>query len=120
MATSVNYKESIFSGTRWRRAKQVIIENPYNAQPYVVLTEEDIIILDDNSIIHQDLPYGVERLKVPFNPATELDLINPETGLPTGIKFTHGQMYAMLASVYAAAAAERDQNIEVPAPVVLP
>jgi hypothetical protein len=42
------------------------------------------------------------------DPAVEFPLLDPTTGNPVGVTLSHGEVYAMLWSLYMALAAERD------------
>lgn len=50
MAETPNYNEASASGNSWQRACRVVIENPYNGQPYITFVEEKIYNLDGQII----------------------------------------------------------------------
>lgn len=50
MATAPNYNESTVAGTKWTRACRVVVENPLNAAPSILIVEEDAINLDERVI----------------------------------------------------------------------
>lgn len=99
-----NYKESSVAGTSWVRCSTVIIQNDLGETPTVVFTEQRVINLDGAQQIVQ--PMGSVRLG--FDPATPLPLVDPATNLPTGETVTHAQAYQILHSAYIQAAMARD------------
>lgn len=46
---SINYKETNVIGTKWTRACDVIINNPYNSTPVITFYEEEIINIDNTT-----------------------------------------------------------------------
>ena len=99
-----NYKETTIAGTSWVRCSTVIIQNDLGETPTVVFTEQKIINLDGAQQIVQ--PMGAVRLG--FDPAATLALVDPATNLPTGETITHAEAYRILYSAYLQAAMARD------------
>lgn len=106
-----NYKESNIAGTVWQRCHEVQIFNPRGAVPSVDFVEERVIVLDDGNEIRQN----VGPLKVSFDPARVVPVLDPQTGLDTGNQVTYAEAYAILYSAYIAAALERDAQNPPPA-----
>lgn len=102
-----NYNESNISGTKWRRARSVVIDNTYGRPPIIAFSEEDIVSFD-NSTMAQGMPPEVPPLRVLFNPSSIIDLIDPDTGNPLGTTITHMELYTALNSLYRQLAATRD------------
>lgn len=106
-----NYKESNIAGTVWQRCHEVKIFNTRGAAPSAEFLEERVIVLEDADEIRQSLG----PLKVFFDPARLVPILNPETGEETGHQVTYAEIYAVLYSAYIAAALERDAQIPPPA-----
>ena len=98
-----NYQESQVSGTTWRRARRVVIDNPFQGQPQVIFAEEKIAMLDGEVI-----KSALGTLTLDFDPEKTIDLLNPQTGEPVGASMNYGEIYAIIFSAYMAAANERD------------
>jgi hypothetical protein len=96
MSETANYSESAVSGTSWKRACRVFIENPLGGTPSLMIVEEDAINLG-GKIINQ----VVANLSVPFD-ASEAD---------------HLTVYNALNSIYIKAREARDAVIVVPEPI---
>lgn len=101
-----NYKQSTVSGESWQRAARVIVENPYNAVPSVMFVEESVATLDGGKIIKEH----VGNISIPFNPTATFPGLDPETNLPVGRDISHGEVYALLYSLYMHLTTERDGN----------
>lgn len=99
-----DYKETTKSMTCWQRCYRITIENPYGAMPTVRFDEEMRTNIDGQTVasvtgcITRDFD----------DPKHVFALRNPATGDPTGIEMTHGDVYAVLWSLYMSLAAERD------------
>ena len=97
-----NYKQSEIAGTSWTRCRAITINNPYpdvdpiNSVPKAWFQEQQVIQLPDNKVILNDVS---SCFKV-FDPITEITLLDPETGAPTGATVTHGYLYQILYSLY--------------------
>lgn len=103
-----NYNETPVSGNQWTRCHTVEIQNPYQGQKSIRFHEQNVIVMDNNETIYRSR--SAVPLQIGFDPTKTVQLLNTETGQPTGATFTHGDLYAMLFSAYLAAAQERDQN----------
>ena len=103
-----NYKESSVNGTQWTRSNAVRLSNPYQGVPSITF-EEERIIQAGNTVVRQQVFPGVSSdVTLQFTDATKtFPLLDPATDLPTGTA-TYGQVYALLYSLYRAAAAARD------------
>ena len=98
-----DYKESVISGNSWQRCPQIVIDNPRGGSPYVRFDEEVVLAVNG-----QEVRRPVGTIVVPFDPAREINLLDPTTGLPTGTSATYGDAYALLYSAYIDAAIARD------------
>ena len=107
----MNYKESGVAGSEYTRCSQITIYNPLGGTPAAEFAEERVTLLAGRKIAE-----NAECVRVPFDPAEEIALINPETGEPLGSSVTHAQLYVILFSLYLAKAQARDAaNAEPPA-----
>lgn len=101
---TVNYNESSVSGTRWVRSYSVSCQNPLEGERQVIFHEETVVQAGAETIQRtQPMP-----LVVPFDEEATILLLNPLTGEPLGSSITHGELYAMLFSLYIQAATARD------------
>ena len=105
----MNYQESTVTGTSWVRCKAVTISNPLegadDAAPSVNFYEEKVVVSDGD---YTRIPVGGCR-KV-FDAAGVITVLNPDTDAPTGSTMTHGELYAVLYSLYMQTALERDMG----------
>jgi len=99
----MNYKESSVTGSEYTRCQKIMIYNPLGGQPMLEFDEERATILADRTLTER-----VGGLRVAFDPAEEIALINPETGEPLGSSVTHAQLYVILFSLYIGKAQARD------------
>lgn len=104
MTTAANYNEVTVAGTSWLRCARVVVQNEREGQVYVLFDEERIINIDGAQQIAQ--PVGT--LRVDFDPGRTIELIDPETNLPTGDTISHAAIYQILYSAYLSAAMARD------------
>lgn len=98
-----NYMESSVVGTQWRRACRVLIENPLNDLPSIMFVEENALSLADD--VHTSI---CANLNAPFDSAVSFPVLDPATDLPVGRDATHGEIYALLYSLYMSLAKARD------------
>lgn len=87
MPDTANYAETTVSGTSWKRACRVFIENPLGGTPSLTIVEEEAINLNGKVITQV-----VANLSVPF------DASNPD----------HLTVYNALNGIYVKARASRD------------
>jgi len=102
----MNYKESQIQGSTWQRCKTVTIVNPHSSTgqvPVAYFQEEAAVSFGGTTIL-------TERgsCQLSFDPQAEIDVIDPQTGDPTGETVTHGHLYKLLFSLYMDAAKKRD------------
>ena len=102
-----DYKESAVSGKQWQRCRAIEIDNPYGAMPVVRFFEEMRTQVGGQSV---SVPVG--GITQNFDdPGKIFQLCNPMTGEQTGQTMTHGEVYAVLWSLYMALAEERDAEV---------
>lgn len=99
-----NYQETTVSGSEYTRCNIITIINPYGKNPAVQFNEERATVLADDRVIFE--PRG--NISLAFDPSKVIQLIDPNTGLPTGVEATYGDVYIMLYSAYVDAALARD------------
>lgn len=105
-----NFNQQAISGTEHQRCRQVIISNEYGQTPVVSFVRESVVILGDRHIAS---PIGpVTQDFTAENAGTEIDLVNPETGEPTGKKITYQDVYVSLYSLFVDTATRRDTQSE--------
>lgn len=106
--TMRDYRQQTAQATTWRRAHQVLIENPLPGAgtPIIRFMEQDVVQVGERQIA-TPLPGMPGGIGVAFDPQREFPLLNPQTGEQVGT-MTHAQLYAALYSVYMQAAQERD------------
>jgi hypothetical protein len=102
-----NYKEISVSGETWQRCFLLNISNQFNEQPFFEFHEEKVALLSDD-IVKKNVGYFVE----PLNIGEEFDILNPQTGLPSGQKSTQGQIQLLLTSFYMHCANKRDVALQ--------
>ena len=101
----MDYKQATITGDSWQRCLHIEINNPSGATPSIRFDEERRIALADGTSI--GTPAGSIH-KDFTDPAVEFPLLDPSTGNPVGATISHGEVYAILWSLYMALAAERD------------
>lgn len=105
-----DYREKVSQATTWRRAFRVEIHNPLPGMgvPFVEFREDDVTQLADGRTVTTPAPTASPLLKR-FDPELGVfALRNPQTGALTGKTMTHGELYAILHSLYIHEALERD------------
>lgn len=116
-----NYQESVVDGIKWRRCERIEISNPLApGLPAISFTEQDVLLVDGTLTTVGN--YRGPGLYVVYDPDAEIDVYDPVTLEPTGAKFKHSDLYAMLFSAYISTAIARDNAppIAPPAPVAPP
>ena len=105
-----NYKESQLTVTPFTRARQIIINNPYNGNPSIEYKEERILEVE-KQVISRDMG----TLSVPVLLDRVIPIRNPETGELTGDNIPMTNAYAIIYSAYWQDALLRDiVPIEIP------
>jgi len=99
-----NYQQLVISGDSWVRSNRIVIENPLNGTPNISFAEEKVVVLGDD-ILHSQFGLVMENMT---DPASSFPVINPMTGESTGTTATHGDIYALLHSLYLDLAGKRD------------
>lgn len=98
-----NYKETAVTGSEYTRCCEVHIYNPRDRAPNVSFVEQRITALGDRT-----LETYAGQIDMPFDPAKEIDVIDPETNEPTGAVVTLADVYRLIYSVYLQEAIDRD------------
>jgi len=102
-----NYNETSVTGESYQRTNRIIIENPYQGAPVIAFEEQKIFNLGDGEVLQK--PMG--QLRLDFNPAEVINIIDPTTNIATGQTITLGEIYALIYSVYWQKAIERDTPV---------
>ncbi|MEN6306075.1 MAG: hypothetical protein ABFD96_25340 [Armatimonadia bacterium] len=97
---SYKLNQTPVAGESYQRCFQVVIDNPLVGSPTVMFSQETIVGTDAATVLR--IP--TQPLAMPFDPAAEIAVINPETGEPTGATVTQAEVYALIFSAYIAAA----------------
>lgn len=100
----MNYREQTETGTSWRRCHEVHIYNPLNGGKRMRMDEQDVVTFNGKTA---DMNAGY--IAKDFDPTAAIQLLNPDTGLPTGEVMTHAELYRALFSLYMQCATERDE-----------
>ena len=101
-----DYQASQITGSRWKRACRINIENPLNGTPSVLFAEEEIINLGEGQ---EPIKRLVSNLSVPFSLSDTFPIRNPETGeVIEGQPGSQAQLYALMYSAYWHYALARD------------
>lgn len=100
-----NYKETSINGTEYQRCYLLKIYNPIDGYKKAVFDENKVITIGDKKVITES--YSCEKL---FNPTSNISILDPVTGNPTGEQVTHQKLYEILYSLYIQTALERDAN----------
>ena len=99
-----NYNETTVSGSEYTRCNTICITNPYGKTPSVQFGEERATVLGVDRVLFEQ----TGGISATFDPLKIISLIDPNTGLPTGVEATYGDVYIMLYSAYVDAALARD------------
>lgn len=106
-----DYKASTITGeiSRWTRCHQIVVDNQVGAVPTITMREEQRVTYPDGTTdAKQDSAPIVQQFT---DPDSKFPLLHPETGKEIGTG-THGQLYALLYSLYFDLAAKRDAAAE--------
>jgi hypothetical protein len=98
MSFKLDYRP--LAGESYRRCNQVIIDNPYDGAPSITFAQETIFGAG-GAVMHMPM----SGIRVDFDPAAEIAVVDPTTGEPTGQTITHAALYAMIYSAFVAALA---------------
>ena len=99
-----DYHASTVSGSRWRRWRRIVIENPRDALPSALIAEEEVVVLSPDDVVERH----TDTLSLVIDPAAVIPLRDPLTWELTGATLTMGELYAALGSVCWKAALDRD------------
>lgn len=104
-----NYQETTTTGavTSWRRARQIILDNPISGAPAATCYEQEATRLPDGTTIEKT----TDTLRVEMtDPTVEIPLIDPATFEPTETTITAGEVWRAMASLYLWLARARDEE----------
>lgn len=93
---SIKYKESSASGSTWFRCSGIQVSNPFGGTPSINLQEEQVVVVDGV----KPVVVSTRNLFLEFNPIANIALRDPITDALTGKSITHGDVYAILYSLY--------------------
>jgi hypothetical protein len=103
----MSYKGESITGEKRRRAYRVEALNPVQGEKVIVFHEEDYTALSTGQAINQ--PQGAIRAAL-VDPNKVFQVVHPADDKPIEGQFaTHGQVYALLHSLYLSLAHERDE-----------
>lgn len=98
-----NYNEEQISGAQWQRCCSINITNPYKKPAHITMIEETVADVGGETYAKH-----AAGLSFPFDPDEVIEVLNPETGTPTGDAVSGADVYAYLYSLYIKRANERD------------
>ena len=101
-----DYKASTLSGSTYTRAHHVYVGNPLDGKKTVAFHEEQVILLDGETITRETGKVDAEFTT--DTAGTVFAIVNPETGEPTEATATYAQVYVLLHSLYLHLALLRD------------
>lgn len=100
-----NYKETAGAGLTWRRANQVIINNPLQAETpkSIRFGEEDVVLIEGKTF-----QANAGSISITYDPDALINLRDPATGEKSGTSVKQSIVYQALYSLYLDAAEARD------------
>jgi len=102
----MSYKGEEITGAKRRRSYRVEAHNPAQGAKSITFFEEDLTELSNGLMINT--PAGQIRAQL-TDPSIEFEIVNPADDKPMGQYATHGQVYALLHSLYLSLAYARDE-----------
>lgn len=96
------------AGGSYRRCHQIIIDNPLGRAPAITFGQETVIGTGGGEVLHVPMT----PVLLAFEPASEIPVIDPQNGQPTGATITQAEVYAMVYSAWIAAT----EGVAAPAP----
>jgi len=107
------YKVGDITGETWRRAYQIICNNPYNGVPSIHYKEESMISLNDNRVISDKVvDKGIDQIFTPDMGSQQFQLVNPVDDSLIPEQFADYQtLFILLYSLYFHLAKKRDQGV---------
>lgn len=104
-----NYKETAGSATTWTRANRVMILNPLEDIPKQISFFEETVVKIGDTVVRSDSGYAAAY----YVPDKQVELLDPQSGEPTGKTISHAEIYQAIYSMYITAAKARDLAISV-------
>jgi hypothetical protein len=101
-------------GESWVRCFEAVCQNRYGEAPSILFREERAVALTDSTAVVSPLGGTLVTMQNPF---ATFEILNLETGLPTGTTMTDIELYTLLWSRYGKAAKDRDTQQEALQPV---
>lgn len=102
-----DYRQAAVTGKRWRRSLHGEFSNPFEGGAWIRFDWEDRVLLDDGTTVATPAPSTLRHFDTP---SAKLDILNPETGEPTGQVITHAALYAILWSLARESASLQDKE----------
>jgi len=99
---SALYQPTDVAGQEYTRCYQVVIDNHRLRAPVATFFEERVLVGSTSRA------QAVGQVEMPYDPASQIALVDPTTGEPTGQTISGAQLYAMVYSAYMHAAVARD------------
>ena len=99
-----DYQEATLTGTEWRRARLVQINNERATPPTITFSEEVVTILSNGRTVSTD----GGQIVVSYDPTAIIDLYDPATLQKIGATITHQELYGILFGAYFTSATARD------------
>lgn len=103
----MKYREEVAEGqiSTWRRARQIVLDNPHEGAPQATCYETDLTVLPNGEYVEKsvgNLTHVMDDLVL------EIPLVDPDTLEPIATTFTAGEFALMATSVYLFLARQRD------------
>lgn len=100
----MNYQEVTGSAEGWTRCRTVTVHNESGAVPYAEFVEEVVVKIGE-----QVYTKPGRTLKAYYQHDAPIEIMNPLTGESTGVKITHAELYAAMATLYFSTAFMADE-----------
>lgn len=100
---ALNYKQSDVSGTKWRRASRVVIDNNLDQTPRCTFVEEEVLVAGDDKIHKM-----VGSISFDVDPNEMVTMIDPQTNEPTTTQYPVSLAQWIIYSLYWKKVTERD------------
>lgn len=102
-----NYNETPVVGSTWTRCSNIYIANNYGVTPTITFGEQQLIAIENQPPLVVNTNTSCMAI---FNGSSDIVILDPATGDPTGQTVTQQELYNILYSLYIATAKARDNQ----------
>lgn len=102
-----NYNETPVVGSTWTRCSSIYISNTYGVTRNITFGEQQLIVIENQPplVVNTNTSCATQ-----FDATANIEILDPETGDPTGQTVTQQELYNILYSLYIATAKARDNQ----------